>query len=477
MAGEIASNRRTSPGWALALTTVAFFMGALDNLVVITALPAIHREIGGTLTTLEWTVNAYTLAVAATIITAAALGDQLGRRRVYVIGLLLFTSASAACALAPTPELLIAARAVQGIGAGIIKPLSLTILTAAFPAERRGAIIGVWGGIGGLAIAAGPLVSGAVTEGLNWHWIFWVNVPIGLAAAILSTIRLGESHGPKTRLDVPGLALVSAGAVGIIWGLVRANDAGWDSTEVIGSLAGGALLLIAFVGWESRAAEPMLPLRLFKVRTFAAANAVAFLTFGTITSAAFLASQFFQLGLGYSPLGTGVRFLPWTAAPFLVAPMAGMLVDRIGSRPLIVTGLALQAVGLGWIVRIATAGVGYDQLVMPFVIAGIGISMAIPATPTAAMSAVAPADMGKASGVLNTMQRFGAAFAVAIVSAVFAANGHFGSPASVTAGFRPAFAVSAGLSLLGALTALAITRRQATPRPAFQELVEEAPAA
>ncbi len=458
-----AIGRRTNPGWVLALTTVAFFMSALDNLVVITALPAIHKEIGGSLTTLEWTVNAYTLAVAATIITAAAAGDRLGRRRVYVFGLLLFTAASAACAIAPSPEILIGARAIQGIGAGIITPLSLTILTSAFSARRRGAIIGIWGGIGGLAIAAGPLVSGAVTQGLNWHWIFWVNVPIGLAAATLSTIRLGESHGPKTRLDLPGLTLVSSAAVALIWGLVRAGDAGWGSVEVVSSLGIGVVLMAGFVGWEARATEPMLPLHLFKIPTFAAANATAFLTMGTITSAAFLASQYFQLGLGYSPLETGLRFLPWTGTPFLVAPIAGLLSDRIGSRPLIVTGLSLQALGLAWIVRIASTGVGYDQLVLPFVIAGVGISMALPSTPSAAMSSVAPADMGKASGVLNTMQRFGSAFAIAVVSAVFAANGHFGSPASVVAGFRPAFAVAAGLSLLGALTALAITSRRRPP--------------
>jgi len=445
------------------LTTVAFFMSALDNLVVITALPAIHKEIGGSLATLEWTVNAYTLAVAATIITAAALGDRLGRRRVYITGLLLFTAASATCAVAPSPEILIAARAVQGIGAGIITPLSLTIPTSAFSAQRRGAIIGIWGGIGGLAIAAGPLVSGAVTQGLNWHWIFWVNVPIGLAAAALSTIRLGESYGPKTRLDVPGLALVSSGAVALIWGLVRAGDAGWGSFEVVASLAIGVVLMAGFVAWEARTPEPMLPLHLFKIPTFAAANVTAFLTMGTITSAAFLASQYFQLGLGYSPLETGLRFLPWTGTPFLVAPIAGILSDRIGTRPLIVTGLAVQALGLAWIVRIASTGVGYDQLVLPFVIAGVGISMALPSTPSAAISSVVPADMGKASGVLNTLQRFGSAFAIAVVSAVFAANGHFGSPASVVAGFRPAFAVAAGLSLLGALTALAITSRRRAP--------------
>lgn len=472
MVAQWLTGKRTSAGWALALTTVAFFMSALDNLVVITALPSIHREIGGTLAALEWTVNAYTLALAATIITAATVGDRVGRRLVYIIGLLLFTTASAACALAPSPEILIGARAVQGIGAGIITPLSLTILTSVFPAQRRGAIIGVWGGIGGLAIATGPLVSGTVTQGLNWHWIFWVNVPIGLVAAALSVTRLVESFGPKTRLDVPGLALVSSAAAALIWGLVRANDAGWGSDEVVATLALGVLLLATFVVWEARAPEPMLPPQLFKIRTFAAANATAFLMIGTITSAAFLVSQYFQLGLGYSPLDTGLRFLPWTGTPFVVAPIAGILSDRIGTRPLIVLGLALQAAGLAWIVRIATTGVGYEQLIVPLIVAGVGASMALPATPSAALSSIGPADLGKASGVLSTMQRFGAAFAVAIVSAVFAANGHFGSPASITAGFRPALLVAAGMSLLGALTALAITGRRRAPMQLNQSPME-----
>ncbi len=468
---------RSQGAWALALTSVAFFMGSLDALVVITALPAIHREIGGSLSTLEWTINAYTLAVAAGIITAAALGDRLGRRGVYTVGLVLFAAASAACALAPNIELLIAARTVQGIGAAIITPLSLTLLTTAFPASRRGAIVGVWGGIGGLAVAAGPLVGGAVTQGLSWHWIFWINVPIGLAAAILTTIRLAESKGRAARLDIPGLALASASAAAIVWGLVRANDVGWGGAEVVTALGLGLLLLAGFVAWESRVPDPMLPLRLFKIPTFSAAIATAFLMTGTIMSAAFLASQYFQFGLGFSPLNTGLRFLPWTGTPLLVAPLAGVLSDRIGARPLIVTGMALQAVGLGWIARVATAGVAYDQLVLPLIIAGVGISMALPTTPTAALSAVLPADMGKASGVINTLQRFGGAFCIAILAAVFAANGHLGAPASVAAGFRPALGVGAGLSALGALTALAITSHRRQPAHVIETSIEEAPAA
>jgi EmrB/QacA subfamily drug resistance transporter len=439
----------------LVLTSVAFFMVALDALVVITALPSIGRDLKGGITTLEWTVNAYTVTFAAGIITAAALGDRLGRRRVYVAGLLLFTVASAACALAPTAGLLVAARAVQGLGAATVMPLSLTILTGAFPAERRGSIVGIWGGIAGIAVASGPLIGGAVIYGLNWHWIFWVNVPIGLAAAALSLIRLPESYGPATRLDLPGVVLVSTGATSILWALVRANDAGWGSAEIITTLTIGIVLMAAFLAWESRAVAPMLPLRLFRSRSFAAANAATFLMPAALIGAVFLASQYFQ-ARGVSPLGTGLRFLPWTATPLVVAPAAGALSDRIGQRPVLVAGLFLQAVGLAWWALTATATSSYLSLIAPLVVAGVGVSMALPTAATAALSAVPPADLGKASGVNGTLRQFGGAFGIATATAVFAAHGHLGSAVSFTAGFRPALVVAAGFSLLGAISALAV---------------------
>jgi EmrB/QacA subfamily drug resistance transporter len=459
-----------SPRWTVILTSLAFFMVALDALVVITALPAIHRDLGASLSTLEWTVNAYTLVYAAGIITAAALGDRFGRRRVFTIGLALFSLASAACALAPTVALLIAARVIQGLGAAIVMPLSLTILTAAFPPERRGAMIGLWGGIGGIAVAAGPLVGGAITQGLDWHWIFWVNVPIGLVASALSVVRLAESFGPATRLDLPAVGLVSGGALSVVWGLVRAGDVGWGSAETIFSLALGAILLAGFVAWERRASEPMLPLRLFRSRTFAAANTTGFLMVGALFGAAFLVSQYFQLGLGFSPLGAGVRLLPWTAAPIVVAPIAGALSDRIGRRPVMVTGMLLQGVGLAWLALVATTSASYGPLVLPLLVSGIGVSMALAATPTAVLSSVAPLDMGKASGANSTFQRFGSVFGIAIAVAVFAANGHLGAPASFNAGFRPALAVLASLSLLGALSALAVRGRLQAEHTAHLEI-------
>jgi len=450
---------RGRPAICLLLTSVAFFMVALDALVVVTALPAIHRSVGGSLGTLEWAVNAYGLTFAAGMITAAALGDRLGRRRVYVAGLALFSLASAACALAPTADTLIAARVVQGLGAAAVTPLSLTILTSTFPAARRGAVVGIWGGIAGLAIAGGPLVGGAVVQGANWHWIFWINVPIGLITAALSARALPESRGPAGRLDLPAVPLVAGGAVALAWGLVRAGDTGWTDRWVIGALACGLALLAGFVLRERRAEAPMLPLGLFRIRAFAAANASGFLMSGAIFSAAFLTSQYFQLGLGYGPLATGLRLLPWTATPMLVAPLSGAVADRIGTRPLMAAGLALQAGGLGWVAWLASASGGYGRFVLPMIIAGVGISMALPTVATAALGAVAPPDMGRASGVNNTLQRFGGAFGIAVAAAVFSAHGQLGSPAGVTAGFRPALAVSALLSLLGAVAAVLAGRR------------------
>jgi EmrB/QacA subfamily drug resistance transporter len=447
-------------GWALALTSVAFFMTALDALVVLTALPAIHASLGGSVSTLEWTVNAYTLTFAAGIITAAALGDRLGRRRVYVAGLIVFTIASAACALAPNADALIVARAIQGVGAALVSPLSLTILASAFPPERRGTIVGIWGAIGGLAIAGGPLVGGVVVQGLNWHWIFWLNVPVGLVAAALAKSRLPESRGPAGRLDLPAVLMVGSGAVALAWGLVRTADVGWGSAEVIGAFIIATVLLAGFIGWERRVPEPMLPPRLLRIRAFSAANVTAFMMMGAITSAAFLMSQYFQLGLGYSPLATGLRFLPWTATPLLIAPAAGALADRIGPRPLIAAGLALQGAGLAWIAWHAAVVTSYGDLVLPLVVAGVGISMAIPAVPSTALSAVPAQDMGKASGVQNTLQRFGSVFGVAIVAAVFSASGHFGSAAGVVTGVRPGLAAAAGMSVAGAVAALAVGGRR-----------------
>jgi EmrB/QacA subfamily drug resistance transporter len=452
-------------GWTLLVTSGAFFMVALDALVVITALPAMGRDLHAGLATLQWTVNSYGLTYAAGIITAAALGDRYGRRRVFSAGLVIFTLASAWCALAPSVGWLLAARTVQGAGAAAVMPLSLTILTSAFPAERRGAVVGVWGGLAGLAVAGGPLLGGAVTEGLDWHWIFWLNVPIGLAAVGLARTRLPESYGRREPLDIPALVLLTAGTFALIWGLVRANSAGWTGAETLTTLGCGLLLVAAFVAWERRAAVPMLPPRLFRMREFAAANFSGLLMIAALSAAVFLIAQYGQLVLGYSPLGTGLRLLPWTAAPLLVAPVAGRISDRIGRRPVLACGLFLQTVGLAWFALIAGVDTGYPAMVAPLLVAGLGIAMALPTAATAVMNAVPPHELGKASGANSTLQRLGAVLGVALATAVFSARGAMGSATLFTAGLRPALLVAAGLSLLGTGTALALRRHTGAPAP------------
>ena len=446
--------------WTLVLTSVAFFMVNLGLVVVVTALPAMRHDLGGSLSTLGWIINAYGLAFGAGVITAAAIGERLGRVRVFAAGIVLFTLGSVACAIAQNTPVLIGGRVVQGIGAATIMPLSLTILSAAFPPERRGAVIGLWGGIAGIGVAAGPLIGGAVTQGLDWHWVFWVNVPIGVVLAVLSLVFLRESRGRSTRLDLVGVALITLGALALIWGLVRGNDAGWSSYEVLGSFGVGALAIAGFAFWEVRVTEPLVPLRLFASATFVAANSTGFLLVAALLASAFLIAQFLQFGLRYSPLEAGIRILPWTATPILVSPLAGALSDRVGRRPLMAGGMLLAAVGLGWIALISSTTVDYARLVLPLIVVGVGISAALPTTPAAVLNSVAPADIGKASGVSSTLQRFGGVFGVAVATAVFTSNGHLGTAASFTAGFRPALAITAAFALVASLTALGVSGRR-----------------
>jgi EmrB/QacA subfamily drug resistance transporter len=447
----------------VALAAGAYLMVTLDALVVVTALPSIHADLGGGVGGLPWIVNAYTLTFAAAIITAAALGDRLGRRRTYGAGLVLFSAASAACALAPDLGFLIGFRAVQGLGAAVLMPLGLTLLTSAFPAEKRGAVVGIWGGVAGLGVAAGPLVGGVVTEGLDWHWVFWVNVPIGLLAAFALPRLVPETYGPRSRLDPVGM-LTASGAMGaLVWGVLRGPTSGWSSTEVLVALGLGVALLVAFLAWEARVAEPMVPLSLFRSPVFAAACGTVFLMSAAIFSTAYLTSQFFQVSLGDSPLQTGVRFLPWTMTPLLVAPVAGRLADRLGARALAAPGLLLQAIGFLWLRHEAHVHAGYAAYVVPFVVAGVGISMALPAPSSAGLNAAPAALLGRASGVLNTLQQVGAAFGVATVTAVFDAHGSLTTPATTLAGYEPVLATTAAISATGALVALGLTRARRRP--------------
>jgi EmrB/QacA subfamily drug resistance transporter len=460
------TGKRTATGWVVALTAIGSLMAALDTLVVSTSLSTIRLDLGASVEQLEWTVNAYNLSFAVLLISAAAVGDRYGRRRFYAVGLGLFAAASAACALAPEVGWLIAARAVQGAGAALVLTLGLALLSAAFPPEKRGTAIGLFSAVTGISVAIGPLVGGAIVEGIDWEWIFWLNVPIGLAAIPLVLTRIEESYGGDTGLDLPGLALVSGAAFAIVWGLVRGNAAGWGSLEVVGALAAGLLLLAAFVARELRAAEPMLPMRFFRSRAFSAGNAAIFFTFASLFGAVFFFAQMLQTALGYGPLDAGLRLIPWTITFITVAPVVGALADRFGERPFMVGGLTLQALGMGWVALIADPGLSYSEFVLPAVVAGVGISMAIPAAQNSVVGSFALEDVGKAAGANSMMRELGGVFGVAVAAAVFAGAGSFASADAFLDGFAPAIAVVAALSLAGALVAIALPgRRRAGEAP------------
>jgi len=448
--------------WTFVITSIALVMVTLDNLVVTTAIPVIRKDLHASLQSLEWTVNAYTLTFAVLLLTGAALGDRFGRRRLFVIGLAIFTGASAFAALAPSVEVLNFARALQGVGGAIVMPLTLTLLSAAVPAEKRGLALGAWGGIGGLAVALGPLVGGAIVQGISWQWIFWLNVPIGIALIPLAWRRLDESRGPNAALDLPGVVLASAGLHGIVWGLVRGNVVGWGSPEIVGALLGGAVVLALFVLWELHAKAPMLPMRFFRNRTFAQSNLASLLMFFGMFGSIFLLAQFFQTVQGYSPFGSGLRILPWTAMPIFIAPIAGALSDRIPGPRIMGVGLALQAIGLGWIAAVSTPTVSYAQLVGPFILSGIGMGLFFAPVANVVLGSVGPREEGQASGANNAIRELGGVFGVAVLASIFSSYGGYGTGASFVAGLTPAVWVGAAVVGVAAVAALTIpVRRQA----------------
>src|SRR3954447_5447581 len=361
--------------WILVLAAIGSLLVALDTVVVATALTSIRADLRASVEQLEGTAHAYNPAFAVMLMTAAALGDRWGRRRLFAAGIGAFALASAASALAPSIGVLIAARAAQGTAAAFVMTLGLALVSAAFAPEKRASALGIYFAVTGLAVASGPLVGGAVTEGIAWQWIFWLNVPLGLLVVPFALRRIPESRGPDAALDLPGVALVTAGVLGVVWALVRGDRAGWVSAETLVTGLGGLALLGAFVAWQLRAPAPMLPMRFFRSRAFSAGNAAIFCAVGALFTGVFFLAQFMQTGLGYGPLGAGLRLLPWTATLFFVAPVAGNLVDRFGERPFLVAGPLLQAAGMGWIALIADAGMAYGQMVPPLVVAGVGVSM------------------------------------------------------------------------------------------------------
>lgn len=449
----LASSRQGST-WTLILAGMGAFMSALDIVVVSTALPTMQRHLSASLADLEWTINAYSLVFGTLMLTGAALGDRFGRRRIYVTGLLTFVAGSVFAALSTSAGVLIAARVVQGGGAALLQPLTLTLISQAFPPEKRGAAIGIWGGITGLGVATGPIVGGAIVQALSWQWIFWLNVPVGLLVAALSATRLTESRGPRPQLDFGGMILAMAAFFALTWAPVRAPLAGWSSAEVTGSLAAGVVFLAGFLAWEQRARYPMLPLRYFRRRGFASANAVVFFQFSSVIGSLFFITQLFQNGMGYSPIGAGLRILVWMATPMVIAPIAGALADRFGNKPFMLGGMVLQAAGLGWLAAITTTGTSYGSLIAPLIVSGAGISMGFPTVANLVTTSVDPDDVGVAAGTNNALNALGGAFGVAILAAIFAAHGSYASPAAFIHGFRPAEWTAAGAAAVAALAAI-----------------------
>ncbi len=466
---------RQAPVWlVIAAASLPMFMASLDNLVVTNALPVLQRDFGASIEQLQWFINAYSLAFASLILMAVALGDRFGRRRVFVAGVALFALASAACAVATTPEMLIAARALQGAGGAALLPLSLALLAGAVPSRLRPLAIGIWGGIAGLGVALGPLIGGAVVEGLTWHAIFWLNVPVAAIAIPLIYFALGESRGRKVGLDAIGLLLAGAGVFGIVFAIVRGNDAGWTSTQVLAGLIGGSVLLAAFIAWERRARDPLLPLALFRDRSFSAANGVG-VTFSIgIFGAIFILIQFMQVVQGKSPLEAGVATMPWTMAPLIVAPLSGFIAPRVGTRTLIVSGTTLQAIGLAWIAIVMSPTVAYSSFVPAFVLAGVGMGLVFAPSATAVLANMRSEDHAKASGTNATVREIGVALGIAILTAVFTGAGGEFTPTAYTDAAIPAVWTGVAFLLLASFIGLALPAGKGTPDAHDEESAPDA---
>ncbi len=449
------SPARTIPVWlAVVAASLPMFMATLDNLVMTTALPVIQPDLHASVSQLSWFLNAYTLSFATFMLPAATLGDRIGRRRVMLAGVTVFTLASIASALSSSPGSLIAARAVQGLGAAAIMPLSLSLLASAVPERMRAVAIGIWGGVSGLGVALGPVIGGAVVQGVSWEAIFWLNVPVALVAVPLLLIAVRESKGAWKRLDVPGTILLGGAVFLGVWGIVHGNDDGWGSARVLGPLVASALLLPAYGVWARGRAHAVLPLRLFSSRSFTVANVIALTftigMFGTV----FLLSQYLQVVKGYSPFEAGLRTLPWTAAPMVIAPLAGALASRTGLRSLLLVGLALQTGSLAWFAALTESGAGYSSFVVPLLMAGIGMGLTFAPSATAVLQGLPEDDFAIASSANSTLREFGVAFGVALLTAVFESCGGTISPHGYDGAIGPALLTGAGAVAVAFLAAL-----------------------
>jgi len=420
MTDRIRLNEGNRRWWTLAAMCFALFMIMLDNTVVNVALPSIQRDLGASLSSLEWTVNAYTLTFAVLLVTGGRLGDILGRRRMFLFGVVVFAVSSAAIGLAPDQTWLVAGRAIQGVGAAFMMPATLSIITVTFPAAERGRAIGTWAGVSALALAIGPVLGGALTEYVTWRAIFFLNLPVAVGAVFVTLFATRESRDESSRhtIDWPGIATISVGLTALVLALIEGNSWGWSSARIVTLLIVAAVSLVAFAILERRVPEPMVDFTLFRSNTFVGTNAVAFIVSFAMLAMFFFVALYMQNILGYSAIEAGVRFLPSTLMIVLIAPLAGRLTDRIGPRPLIVTGLSLVTVALFLQTRI-TVDTGYALLLPAFVLMGIGMALTMSPMSTAAMNSVAAHKAGVASGILSMSRMVGGTFGVAALGALF----------------------------------------------------------
>ena len=406
--------------WTLFAMCFALFMIMLDNTVVNVALPSIQRELDASPSTLEWTVNAYVLSFATLILLGGKLGDRFGRKRLFFVGLLIFTLASALCALSTTDTQLIAARTFQGVGAAIMNPLSLSILVATFPRERLAAAIGIWAGISGLGLALGPLLGGFLVEHVGWSSVFWINVPIGIAAAGVLIWKVAESRDTRTKsLDIVGTVLVTVGLFALTFGLIETNDHSWTSPLVVALLGGAIVLLAAFILWERHTPEPMLPLSFFRSRAFSVAALVVGLVGLALFGSIYFITLYFQNIQGYSAIDAGIRTLPTTLMVLLIAPVAGRLNTRIGSGPMMAVGMLLASVSLFGLAQMEV-DTSYNAIWPFFILLGAGLAMTMPSVSALAMSSVDPTRSGVASGVVNASRQVGGAIGIAVLGSITA---------------------------------------------------------
>lgn len=446
--------------WTLAAVSFGLFMIMLDNTVVNVALPSIQADLGIGLSELEWIVAGYALTFAALMLTGGKLADLYGRRRMFVLGLVVFTLASLACGLADSGTELIVARIVQGVGAALMNPATLSIISATFPAAQRGTAIGIWAGVSGLALAIGPLVGGLLTQHIDWSWIFFVNVPVGVVAVVASLLLIDESKDTslEQRLDLPGLVTSAVGLFALTYGLIEANAYGWTSGRILASFAVAVVSLAAFLGLERRQRLPMLDLSLFRSRTFAGANLVILLVALSMFGVFFFVSLYMQNVLGYSAVQAGAAFLPMTVLIILIAPIAGKATDQVGSRALMTVGMALVAAQLLWFSR-ADVDSSFWSLLPGLVIGGLGMAMTFTPATAAAMRSVPVDKAGVGSAVLNSFRQVGGSIGIAVMGAIMAHEaGGRRTPQAFMDGFSTSLVAAAAVAFVGAIVAFALVR-------------------